>query len=86
MIRCPFCKEDDFDLIGLKSHLEKGHCSVYEETETYTFPRPQPIPSNSCNRHDDCKAADEKFEKEYGRKPGFNFHCHDDECPDCFGN
>jgi len=29
---CPFCKEDDFDLIGLKHHYEQGHCDVYNET------------------------------------------------------
>jgi hypothetical protein len=42
--------------------------------------------STSCNRHNDCKAATEKFERDNGRKPGFNFHCHDDECEDCFGS
>ena len=25
---CPFCKEDDFDLIGLKYHIEYG-CEKY---------------------------------------------------------
>lgn len=33
MIQCPFCKETDFDLIGLKIHLSSGHCNKYEETE-----------------------------------------------------
>jgi RecJ-like exonuclease len=28
-IICPFCKEGDFDLIGLKSHLEHGDCEKY---------------------------------------------------------
>lgn len=27
-IKCPFCGEDDFDLIGLKNHLEK-YCQKY---------------------------------------------------------
>jgi hypothetical protein len=31
--QCPFCKEKDFDLIGLKHHFEKGHCEVYNETD-----------------------------------------------------
>ena len=26
---CPFCKEKDFDLQGLKSHLEHGDCETY---------------------------------------------------------
>lgn len=42
--------------------------------------------SASCNRHSDCKAATEKFRATNGRDPGFSFHCHDDECEDCFGS
>lgn len=30
---CPFCGEGDFDLPGLKSHLEKGDCEPFENTE-----------------------------------------------------
>ena len=26
---CPFCKEGNFDLAGLKNHLEHGDCEVY---------------------------------------------------------
>jgi len=33
-LNCPFCKEGDFDLIGLKYHLEMGWCKEYEETDT----------------------------------------------------
>lgn len=29
---CPFCKEDDFDLIGLKMHLVNGWCEKYRNT------------------------------------------------------
>lgn len=32
-IKCPFCNEDDFDLIGLKNHFEKGHCEIYNKTQ-----------------------------------------------------
>lgn len=28
---CPFCREEDFDLIGLKVHLTM-HCSAYDRT------------------------------------------------------
>jgi hypothetical protein len=31
-ILCPFCKEPDFDLIGLKSHLLKD-CEQFDNTE-----------------------------------------------------
>ena len=26
---CPFCKESGFDLAGLKGHLERGLCEIY---------------------------------------------------------
>ena len=32
-IKCPFCNTGDFDLIGLKSHLEHGDCEEYNNTE-----------------------------------------------------
>ncbi len=31
-VSCPFCGEEDFDLIGLKYHLT-NYCEVYKETE-----------------------------------------------------
>ncbi len=31
-IICPFCNEDEFDLIGLKNHFVKGYCSAFNET------------------------------------------------------
>lgn len=44
----------------------------------------------SCNRHFDCDEAEAKV---LARNPdmkkhdiGFNFHCHNDECEDCFGS
>lgn len=48
------------------------------------------IKSNrSCNPHSDCDKAEEEV---LARKPGKfrsdispSFHCHDDECEDCFG-
>jgi hypothetical protein len=44
---------------------------------------PDTLPRNSCNRHDDCRAADEA-----ARAKGATFgasHCHDECCEDCFG-
>lgn len=32
-IKCPFCKETGFDLVGLKDHLF-GRCEAYEKTES----------------------------------------------------
>lgn len=36
-ISCPFCGEGDenFDLRGLKTHLERGWCEVYNELEAF---------------------------------------------------
>jgi len=33
-IKCPFCGEDGFDLIGLKSHLENGDCEKYNNIKS----------------------------------------------------
>lgn len=33
-IQCPFCKETDFDLMGLKLHLEMKWCEPYNEIRT----------------------------------------------------
>jgi len=27
---CPFCGEDDFDKLGLKLHITRGHCEEFE--------------------------------------------------------
>ena len=32
-VQCPFCGEDDFDLIGLKRHFQRGHCEKFEATD-----------------------------------------------------
>ena len=34
-IACPFCKEEDFDAIGLKLHLREGGCSAYNDIENW---------------------------------------------------
>lgn len=33
MMTCPFCGENDFDAVGLKSHL-LNHCEVFEHLES----------------------------------------------------
>jgi hypothetical protein len=35
-IPCPFCGEQDFNLVGLKIHLERGWCSKYDELDART--------------------------------------------------
>lgn len=30
---CPFCGDDGFDLIGLKIHINAGHCDAFNGTE-----------------------------------------------------
>lgn len=32
MITCPFCGENDFDLVGLKAHLLNGDCESFAHT------------------------------------------------------
>ena len=32
---CPFCGEDDFDLLGLKFHLVRGWCETFEQLNDY---------------------------------------------------
>jgi hypothetical protein len=28
---CPFCNQDNFDLIGLKDHFTSGYCDVFND-------------------------------------------------------
>jgi hypothetical protein len=35
-IACPFCKEADFDLLGLKSHLLNGDCEGFNKLPIIT--------------------------------------------------
>jgi hypothetical protein len=46
---------------------------------------PELVIPTGCNRHSNCKDAEAEYAKLHGRHPGFNFHCHDDTCEDCFG-
>jgi len=36
LISCPFCGENDFDLIGLKLHISHGECDVFENLDAKT--------------------------------------------------
>jgi hypothetical protein len=43
----------------------------------------------SCNRHDDCEAANAKWLSSHPGRNRWeipvNMHCHDEDCEDCFG-
>ena len=42
--------------------------------------------SRACNRHVDCDIAEQIWKAKHPNTfIGFNFHCHDEECEDCFG-
>lgn len=46
------------------------------------------VPTKSCNRHQDCDEATKNWLTSH---PGeiftpMDFHCHNDECEECFGN
>jgi RyR domain-containing protein len=64
-----------------KDHLFRDTCLMMARALGLSeVPRPK---TNSCNRHDDCAAADAKA-KAAGRLSAE--HCDDDCCEDCFGN
>jgi hypothetical protein len=54
------------------------------------MPNPNPAKKvKSCNRHEDCEQAEAEV---LARRPdlkksdiSLSFHCHDEDCEDCFG-
>jgi hypothetical protein len=40
------------------------------------------VTARSCNLHDDCNNADKFRLEKYGKKA---YHCHAEDCEDCFG-
>lgn len=72
-------RADDGSLIGtVRSRLELVLCDVHVPALPST-----PPPPRTCNRHDDCDAADAAG-KAAGRFDAD--HCHDETCEDCFGS
>ena len=52
-------------------------------------PEELPARSRSCNRHSNCDKAEEEVMVRRGitrAEIHTSFHCHDDECEDCFGS
>ena len=57
--------------------------TAQEDEEMERAGQPYPRPIRSCNRHDDCDAANESARAagRFGAE-----HCHDECCEDCFGS
>lgn len=49
----------------------------------------EPKPIRSCNRHFDCEKAEAEWLERNPKKSRYDihadFHCHNDECEECFG-
>ena|ERR1039458_10197308 len=85
-LRGPFVCKDCFNIRG--SLLGKFTLDGKKVTRQPDIT--SPVMSNSCNRHVDCDIAIQVWlEKHPGKTRTdipFSFHCHDDECEDCFGS
>jgi hypothetical protein len=75
---------------ALPSDVKKVH-------DSWPGPRPgidtekkqeKPVENNSCNRHDNCDEARKTWLLNHPTEKftPAGFHCHDDECEDCFGS
>lgn len=78
------CMEDDKDdalfLLAVKDIADAQAVAV--------APPAPPVKRNNCNRHSDCAEAEAKWKERNPAIPfaPLSFHCHDDECEDCFGS
>ena len=100
MIVCPRCNGDGrLEYNPPWQHLDKDckncdgtgkvpHSNAWRpfepSVETHEAAQ-EALTENTCNRHNDCAAAVASFIERRGHAPGFGFHCHDDDCEDCFG-
>ena len=57
-IVCPFCKQDNFDLIGLKQHYEDGRCEVYRNTPRYDLSSLHDDIEEGLKENDEVKAEE----------------------------
>lgn len=75
--------EDGYHSFSPAKAFEDGYARIPD-------PPAAPVPSakRSCNRHDDCGEADKTYLSIHTKErfTPANFHCHNDECEDCFGN
>jgi hypothetical protein len=81
-LRGPFVCKDCFNIRGSLFH----RFTLDGKKVTRQLDVTLPVVPKRCNRHDDCAAAVENWKRNHnGEAPGLGFHCHDDECEDCFG-
>lgn len=71
------CQRDQHDICA--------KVDVFDPTSVCVCPCHTPKVKRSCNRHGDCDVAASEYREKYGKDPGVNFHCHDEDCEDCFG-
>ena len=55
---CPFCKEDDFDLIGLKSHLTGEGLMFAEGCQVF---KDIPTVNNPCDQCEYRKPGEQEY-------------------------
>lgn len=77
------CDPDYPSLIPVRPAQQESIGEIFARIDPRKPPEPvtrSPVSPkrNSCNKHDDCAAAD-------ASKTGGAIHCHDDECEECFG-
>lgn len=77
-------REAESAVRGALNEAERARAKLHDFLEKKAFPDP-PKPIRSCNRHQNCNEADEAFRKSEGRDPGVNYHCHSEDCEDCYG-
>lgn len=64
-----------------------GFSALADHPGNVTCPTCKAEADKGCNRHRDCKAADEAWKaKTGGTFVPANFHCRDEDCDDCFGS
>lgn len=80
--------DPDDDLAVLSRQFLRAIEPKYAIAAPSTPPAPSPTTKKTgCNRHKDCKIADTIWREKHPDEKfiPLNFHCHDDECEDCFG-
>ena len=64
----------------------EGHAGSHSEyLFVVSWSGSDPKPKRSCNRHEDCDAADEKVRTNPSLGRNWADHCDDACCEDCFG-
>lgn len=87
---CAKCGGNEWMTLQEFIQFVMSNLQQFEPNNRTTPSLPVPVPSlkRSCNRHDDCGEADKKWLANHPKElyTPVNFHCHNDECEECFGN